>query len=47
MFWTRVHYALIIMIELAPVHKKEGVVITDLSEKYNLPDSVFDDIIEE
>lgn len=34
------------MIELAQVHKKEGVGITALSEKYNLPDSTFDGIIE-
>lgn len=40
------HYTLILMIELAQVHKKEGVGITALSEKYNLPDSAFDGIIE-
>lgn len=30
------------MIELAQVHKKEGVEITALSEKHNLHDSAFD-----
>lgn len=46
MFWDRAHYALILMIELAQLHKKEGVEILDISEKYNLPISAFDGIIE-
>lgn len=35
-----------LLIELAQVHKREGIGITDLSEKYILPDSALDGIIE-
>lgn len=45
MFCTRAYYTLILMIELAQVHKNEGVGVATLSERYNLPDSAFDGII--
>lgn len=46
MFWKRVHYTLLLMIELAQVHKEDGIEISGLSKKYNLPKSAFDRIIE-